>query len=399
MTEKSQHPPPADWPAQADSDYDRVRVLGAGAFGEVWLAKSKQPDENGNHVYVAIKGVSIQNENEGATAAREMAILSELDHPNIIKLLHDYEPASASAKGRFMALSYIRGPDLGELLEVRGAVCLPLAQLIARDLVSAVAYCHVRGVMHRDIKPDNILLEGCKEGKQWRSDDSMWEGDRINLGRFKAVLADFGFARATSAADYEQKQQEEDTPQSKRAMMDRHKSRIMFRAKSAVGTKHFAAPEIVGTVRARKGDEIALTSCVSSYALISDAYAVGATLCEMTTGVPPGEDIESYVKSNRPQAPKKQNSISKLTKKLHRKLGSKKSLTYDIQLRCMNDLPDPAQDLIASLMKEDMDERLSVREAQNSEWIGGYDMLRHSDHVPSRPEDPLVYIRNESARM
>lgn len=398
MTFKTQHPPPVDWPGEADSDYDRVRVLGAGAFGEVWLARSKRPDENnGKHAYVAIKGVSIQNENEGATAAREMAILSELNHPNIINLLHDYEPASASAKGRFMALSYIQGPDLGELLEERGAVSLPLAQLIARDLVSAVAYCHVRGVMHRDIKPDNILLEGCKEGKQWRSDDFMWEGDKIKPGRFKAVLADFGFARATSAADYEQEKLNEETPQSKRAMMDRKKSRIIFRAKSAVGTKHFAAPEIVGSLRERRGSENALTACVSSYALISDAYAIGATLCEITTGVPPGEDAESYVKANRPKAPKKQNSFSKLTKKLHRKFSSG-SQTYEIQLRCMHDLPDPAQDLIASLMKEDMDERLSVREAQNSEWIGGYDMLRHGD-VPSRPEDPIVYVRNESARM
>ena len=146
-------PPPADWPSQADQDYDRIRVLGAGAFGEVWLARSKRPDENGVRADVAIKGVSTQTEAEGATAAREIAILREMNHPNVVRLLHDYEPASPEAKGRYMALSFVNGPDLGALLEARGAFGLPLAQLVARHLIAAVAYCHARGVMHRDIKP------------------------------------------------------------------------------------------------------------------------------------------------------------------------------------------------------------------------------------------------------
>ena len=114
-----------------------------------------------------------------------------------------------------MALSFINGPDLGALLEERGALGLPLAQLIARDLISAVSYMHVRGVMHRDIKPDNIMLEGCKEEKQqWIHDDSMWENKKIKPGRFKAVLVDFGFARATSAIDYQ------DQERSKRQMIN-----------------------------------------------------------------------------------------------------------------------------------------------------------------------------------
>lgn len=335
---------------------------------------------------------------------------------NIIKLLHDYEPASACAKGRYMALSYVQGPDLGELLEERGALGLPLAQLIARDLVSAVAYCHARGVMHRDIKPDNVLLEGCKEGKTWRDDDVMWDDKdgKIKQRRFKAILADFGFARATSAADYEEeekKQQDEEVRPSKREMIERHKSRIIFRAKSAVGTKHFAAPEMLGTLRTRRGSENALTDCVSSYALISDAYAVGATVSEITTGVPPGEDVESYVKANRIckvpkrrnsifKAPKKQNSLTKMMMKTFSLRLSAESThqTHAINLRYMNELPELARDLITSLMKTDMDERMSVREAQDHEWVGGYHSLHHGD-APSRPDDPILYLENEAALM
>ncbi len=56
---------------------------------------------------------SVKDELEGATAEREIAILSELSHPNIIRLLHEYKPASTGAVGRYMALSFVEGPDVG----------------------------------------------------------------------------------------------------------------------------------------------------------------------------------------------------------------------------------------------------------------------------------------------
>lgn len=415
-------PPPADWPPQADSDYERIRILGAGAFGEVWLARARVPDENGARAEVAIKGVSIEHESEGATAEREMAILRNLNHPNIIRLLHDYAPASDEAKGRYMALSYVNGPDIGQLLEERGALGLPLARIIARDLIAAVAYCHARGVIHRDIKPDNVMLEGCMEGKKWLFDDVMWNDDvEMNqLGRFKAVLADFGFARATTEADY---QTTTPAPESRRASFDRHKSMMVFsRAKSAVGTKFFAAPEITKGVRLKSEGENALTSCVSSYALISDAYAVGVTLKEIVTGAPPGQDVTEYVKANRKverpniEPKKQQSSFSRLRKRklflrklLTRSAASERTkpssetatlrseLPHDIiQLRYMTELPEQVQDLIDRLTEEKMDERLSVRRAQDHEWIGGYDSLPQGD-TPSHHFDPIVYIKDEAA--
>lgn len=58
-------------------------------------------------------------------------------------------------------------------------------------------------------KSDNIMLEGCREGKKWMNDDAMWGNKPIaDKTRFWAVLADFGFAWATSAADYEQTEEE-----------------------------------------------------------------------------------------------------------------------------------------------------------------------------------------------
>ncbi|KAL3785319.1 hypothetical protein HJC23_008883 [Cyclotella cryptica] len=372
-------PPPPDWPQQADEDYERIRVLGAGAFGQVLLAKRRPQNSHSAEKYVAIKGVSILTEHEGATAEREIAILSELSHPNIIKLLDAYEPASNTAKGRYIVMSYINGPDLGELLEARGALGLPLAQLIARHLISAVAYLHARGVIHRDIKPDNIMLEGCKEGKKWISDDLMWNSSKtsskaVEQGRFKAVLCDFGFARAILFKQHE-----------------RNQSRVNLRM-SAVGTKFFAAPELVENVCNKDEPDEALTQCVSNYGLIGDAYSVGATLSEIITGVPPGKDPVAYVESNRKTT---QKSSSRFSKLCHILSGGYKG-PYDIQLRTHEELPKPVTNLISSLMEPDPSSRLSVREAQDHEWIGGYDALEHGD-VDARRGGECVPLQNIAA--
>ncbi len=305
VTEISLLPQPPDWPKEADDQYLRVRVLGRGAFGEVWLARSRETSQTTpkEEKLVAIKGVSVRTQNEGAVAAREIAILSQLNHPNIIRLLRGYEPVSEDAKGRYMVLSFVDGPDIGELLEARGALGIPLTQLITKHLISAVAYCHTRGVLHRDIKPDNILLEGCLLGKQWIHDDMIWSDrkkctEAVKSGRFKAILADFGFARALTPEECENASASATAGQNlltiketRESKMTKRKSRFVIRGQSAVGTKHFAAPEIQQTIRVGETAS-SLAPCVSDYSMISDAYSVGMTILEIITGVPPGEDVE-----------------------------------------------------------------------------------------------------------
>ena len=261
----------------------------------------------------------------------------------------------------------------------------------------------------RDIKPDNIILEGCREGKEWINDDLMWSDgkncqDAVKKGKFKAVLTDFGFARATTPEDFQNIKDDgvsaaidecgnnhRSSEKDGRPFL-RQKSRLVLRSRSAVGTRYFAAPEIERFVRKKESSALALTPCVSDYALISDAYAIGATLSEILTGVPPGQDIHHYVKANRKIAPKKESVISKL----FRACFNQQNFPREIQLRHMEELPEPASDLITALMMPDVNDRLSVREAQNHEWIGGYDSLPHGD-VPSHPGDSFIYLVNPVA--
>lgn len=436
---------PRDWPQEAENEFERIRVLGAGAFGEVWLSKRRlqtvltdNPSERtvnpSEEEYAAIKGVSIKNEQEERTADREIAILQEMNHPNIIRLLRSYEPAS-NARGRYLALEFIKGKDVGELLDVRAALEVPLAQLIARHLISAVAYLHIRGVMHRDIKPDNVMVKGWTDDLMWADEDTIQEV--VESGKLSAILVDFGFARATRKEDYVATEKEDvnrrssstslaSMPSSRNmSSFSRGKSisrgsklyklqnsygasRRVFRTMSAIGTAHFAAPEIMATIRRGSGTESCLTECVSSYALISDAYAVGATISEILTGVPPGEEVESYVKANREEEDvmKEEPAVIKpQTKSSFFSCCSTvavvqeeepKAATNTICLRYMHELPLSAKDLITNLMQENAEKRLSVRDAQDHEWVGGYDSLPHGDY-PARTRDSMVFVKNEAA--
>eukprot|EP00566_Odontella_aurita_P016573 CAMPEP_0113569630 /NCGR_PEP_ID=MMETSP0015_2-20120614/24521_1 /TAXON_ID=2838 /ORGANISM="Odontella" /LENGTH=257 /DNA_ID=CAMNT_0000472323 /DNA_START=8 /DNA_END=778 /DNA_ORIENTATION=+ /assembly_acc=CAM_ASM_000160 len=237
--------PPA-WPPEAESDYEKIRPLGRGAFGTVWMAKSRKnniaalPDDvdgkNNNEEeespaplrnkeqpkYVAIKSIRTVTPEEKAYAKRESDILNEMVHPNVLTLLRTYHPLPPSGAGArddyvLCVLSLAHGPNVGKLLATGGALGSPVARLIARQLIAAVGYLHGRGVVHRDVKPDNCVLvradldyggggsKGCGGGgatpetfdaKDVLDDDALWSDesdgdDAAKSGKYKLVLVDF----------------------------------------------------------------------------------------------------------------------------------------------------------------------------------------------------------------
>ena len=161
------------WPQEIEDDYARVRPLGEGAYGVVWLARatprsrretahtasdddSVDPSEREDafdaaasapetsaeeHPYVAIKQIATETEEERKYAAREIAILSEINHPNVARCLRSVELPHS----RLVVLTLADGPDLNELVEAGGALGVSLARLAARHLIAAVAYLHGRG--------------------------------------------------------------------------------------------------------------------------------------------------------------------------------------------------------------------------------------------------------------
>ena len=194
------------------SGYTIREQLGAGATSWVYLARK---DEHGPALAVKVLQPGLTRDISTNRFLREMQILRTLDHPRIIPLL---EPGEADG-ALFFTMPYVPGETLRARLDAQQKLPLREALAVARDVAEALGHAHGRGVVHRDVKPDNILLAD---------------------GR--AYLMDFGFASAPSL-----------TPP-KAAAQD---------ARLAIGTPDYMSPEQVMGKRAEdwRGDFFSL-ACV-----------------------------------------------------------------------------------------------------------------------------------------
>jgi tetratricopeptide (TPR) repeat protein len=146
--------------------YELLEVLGEGGMGTVYRARDLRHDRQ-----VAIKTIRTHLPTTGLRDRfqREIQITAHLQHPNILPL-HD---SGIAGDTPFYVMPYVEGESLRERLTRDGTLTDREVIQIGRDVASALDYAHQHEVVHRDIKPDNILLTS----------------DR-------AVVADFGISRA-----------------------------------------------------------------------------------------------------------------------------------------------------------------------------------------------------------
>jgi eukaryotic-like serine/threonine-protein kinase len=203
---------------------DRYRIereLGAGGMATVYLA-----DDLRHHRKVAIKVLRAElGDSLGAERfLREIETTANLRHPHILPL---YD--SGVVEGMlFYVMPVVEGESLRSRLVREKQLPIEEALSITREVADALGYAHGRGVVHRDIKPENILLENGH-----------------------AVVADFGIARALSAADGDQ----------------------LTRTGTTIGTPRYMSPEQAAGERDIDGR--------------SDLYSLGCVLYEMLGGQPP----------------------------------------------------------------------------------------------------------------
>jgi len=319
--------PPNTWPKEVISNYEAVNFLGKGGFASVVLAKKRD-----DSTYVAMKVVAARTDTESSYAHREMNILSDLSHPNIMKVLQHWEISGNSAA--IMALSYHPGMTLENILETKGAPSLNFCRIVLAQLVDAISYLHSHAVLHRDIKPDNMIIEHCSIDQT-----EIWDGEQPTLeeekddnttasywnnlrSKYHLVLIDFGFARALSKTEVETSERnvnqfKEDNKKksiSRLISFGRRSSRDyddndnsinhkLMRRLSAVGNRRYAAPEIINgvyeddtSIRTRKKKKSnTVSEYVSDYSMVVDAFSLGVTMRQVLSGVPPEQSIEDAI--------------------------------------------------------------------------------------------------------
>ncbi len=143
-----------EFPETTIDYYKFVRLIGKGAFGKVTLAIHKLTGK-----YVAIKTIDkehLKDEFSKRKVLREIYILKKIRHVNVIRLLEVFE----SPKQVLMVMEYAGGGDLLHYVRKKKCLSETEARPIFRQIVYGLAHIHSRNVLHRDIKLDNILLDG-----------------------------------------------------------------------------------------------------------------------------------------------------------------------------------------------------------------------------------------------
>ncbi len=199
--------------------YEFREPIGAGGTGTVYRAFDKHTEQ-----LVAIKVLDAKL-SENLTLHRRLAVefqaASALDHPNIVRALHVDNDGDIS----YLVYELVEGKSLGSRIDEHGPLPEDIALRITTQIAQALDYAHQRQVVHRDVKPDNILL----------------------LPDGKAKLTDFGLAKNYAAENQD-----------------------LTRQASGLGTPHFMAPEQFANAKT------ADARC--------DVYSLAATLYNALTG-------------------------------------------------------------------------------------------------------------------
>jgi tetratricopeptide (TPR) repeat protein/predicted Ser/Thr protein kinase len=215
---------PEGW--EIGSRYRVLRLLGEGGMGTVYLVHDSELNRD-----IALKLIRAPIAADPQLLERfkrEVQLSSEITHPNVLRVYDLGE-----SKGiRFLTMQFVRGEDLAELIRREGQLPLDKAGRFFRQICDGLAAAHEKGVLHRDLKPQNIMVDS----------------------ENRVYVMDFGLAKAVDRSG-------------------------MTQTGAVMGSPAYMSPEQV------KGEKLDLRS---------DIYSLGIILYEMITGRKPYQEGSAY---------------------------------------------------------------------------------------------------------
>ena len=222
-----------------EGKYEVIGKIAEGGMGAVFKVRHRLLDEI--RVIKVMRPQAAESEEQRKRFLREAQTATKLRHPNIVTF-HDFGMDENDTA--YMVMEFVDGVTLAHLIRKGGALPLPIALELAKQCLSALGYLHRRGIVHRDISPDNILMSRHEElGAQIKL---------IDLGIAKVMQAD----EALTVGD------------------------------AFLGKLRYCSPE-----------QLASGSSTTSLDGRSDLFSFGIVLSEMLTGVCPlpGQSVQSIV--------------------------------------------------------------------------------------------------------
>ena len=146
--------PISAWGSVCMDDFEILKPISKGAFGRVYLARKNESGEL--FAIKVMRKADLVRKNMVESARNERNILAMTNNPFVIRFFFSF----TSRDNLYIVMEYSNGGDIASLLQNMGALDEDVARAYISEVVLALEYCHAQGIIHRDIKPDNILISG-----------------------------------------------------------------------------------------------------------------------------------------------------------------------------------------------------------------------------------------------